>query len=408
MDNFQKDQVSKLLEQVNSLKDRAREISILKDEHFNIFKILRQSISEELIHSRFIFELLDPSGSHQKGETFLLLFLKMLNDVINNDKLASLEGIKVTEVKNEKYLGPVDHGWEEGGFLDIYIETPEFIIGIENKIYAGLGFTQLERYRNYLRSLNSNYFLLYLTLFGDSVQGNGLKIGSDYYSLSYSDFVIPWLELCHQHTADNPSIRETLKQYINTIKELTGKLTNHKMNKELEKLLLENYDSALMIAKAIENVKSLKARMVYKEFESKLIEVLGPEYHSFSLDLDSLHRDWSSFNIRNKNWVDGLCIYFEGKKRLVDGFIQGFLFSNCSEETFISKVNGKIRIKKVRQPSEGNLLINIENSKYSDFNRILEKNSDINQLAEDLKDHVLATVSRLEPDALKITEAFKE
>jgi hypothetical protein len=407
MESLQIDQLNRLFSEVNSLKERAREISILKDEHFNIFKILRQSISEELIHSRFIFELLNPSGSHQKGETFLLLFLKMLDNFIKIDYLGSIEGIKVKEVKNEKYLGPVDHGWEEGGFLDIYIETAEFIIGIENKIYAGLGFTQLERYRNYLRSHNSNYYLLYLTLFGDAVEGNGLKKGSDYYSISYSGFIIPWLELCHQHTADNPSIRETLKQYINTIKELTGKLTNHKMNRELEKLLLENYDTALTIAKAFENVKSLKARMVYKEFESKLNEALGPEYQFFSLDLDSLHRDWSSFNIRNKNWVDGLCIYFEGKKRLVDGFIQGFLFSNCSEDTFISKVNGKIRIKKVRQPSEGNLLINIENSKYSDFNRILEKNSDIIQLAEELKDHVLATVSRLEPDALKITEAFK-
>ena len=52
---------------------KLNEISIDK---FNIFSILRKSSDEVNLHSKFIYELLNPNGSHQQGDIFLNLFIE--------------------------------------------------------------------------------------------------------------------------------------------------------------------------------------------------------------------------------------------------------------------------------------------------------------------------------------------
>ena len=408
MEDLQIDRVKELIGKIQSLKEREREISVLRDESFNIFKILRLSNSEVGLHSRFIFELLNPYGAHEKGEIYLRLFLQMFQNNLIKEKFGSLINLKVIEVKNEKYLGLVDFNLEEGGSLDIYIETSEFIIGIENKIHAGIGYKQLKRYSKYLKSINKNSFLLYLSLHGNIAVGQGLELNKDYYAISYRDFIIPWLETCHQHSSDNPSIRETIKQYINTIKGLTGQLTNHKMNNELENLLLKNYDTALTIFKAFGNVRTLKARKVYEELEKKINESLeDTEFLPVKIDQKALDKVYNSFSIRNKNWVDGLNIIFEGKDTLLEGFTHGLFFEKCPEIDFKNKMNGKISLKNVYKVGQDNLWINPVSGRYGNLIMALEKNDDINVLAEDVKDYILTVVQQLEPDAKKITEAFK-
>ncbi len=48
------------------------------DNEFNVFSLLRNRNDEVNLHSRFIFELLNPKGSHRFQTIFLELFLETL------------------------------------------------------------------------------------------------------------------------------------------------------------------------------------------------------------------------------------------------------------------------------------------------------------------------------------------
>jgi hypothetical protein len=48
----------------------------------------------------------------------------------------------------------------------------------------------------------------------------------DVYCLSYREDIIEWLEKCLPYTKSEPAVREAINQYINLIKELTGRTIN--------------------------------------------------------------------------------------------------------------------------------------------------------------------------------------
>lgn len=145
--------------------------------------------NENKTHSAFISELLNPNGSHLKGNIFLKLFLQVIND----DSI----DLATSKVKTEHDIGPRIDKEEEGGRIDIYIwDKNNKSISIENKIYAGDQEKQLKRYYNYNFGNNK---IVYLNLTGDSPsmesKGN-LKQGRDFKIISYKKEIIEWLDLC--------------------------------------------------------------------------------------------------------------------------------------------------------------------------------------------------------------------
>ena len=65
-------QLQLLLDKTAVIKMRVG--ALYSDETFNIFRILRAGHEEVMLHSRFLYELLIPKGSHGMGEVFLRLF----------------------------------------------------------------------------------------------------------------------------------------------------------------------------------------------------------------------------------------------------------------------------------------------------------------------------------------------
>jgi hypothetical protein len=261
-----KEKLNTLINQSHTLIKHQKEKEILKGEKFNVFSILKMESKENDTHSAFLCELLNPKGSHLKGNLFLRLFL----ETIDNDSM----DLASCQVKVEYSVGSRNDTDKTGGRIDIYIKDNfNNSLSIENKIYAVDQNVQIERYCNHNKEKNNVY---YLTLEGNEASKAScgeLKAGEDYYTLSYKEDISNWLQLCMKESVENPILRETIKQYILLINKLT-----HTMNKDEEKelfnLILQNSEEAAVIANNYKNaVWNLSREIrtgVFKKLESKL------------------------------------------------------------------------------------------------------------------------------------------
>lgn len=255
-----------------------REIRQKSGADFNIFKILKRSTDEELGHSAFIAELLNPRGSHGQGRVFLDLFFVQLGLA---EELGGIDHWRVmTEV-----------GKDMDGRIDILLvgrneSGGSIAVAIENKIYAIDQPGQLTRYWESLKtkfkgaqegkdSVNAPFYLFYLTLYGNDPSDQSIKDmpkddlqwlwaeGTGGHSpvrlLSYSNDIIAWLQACHEKAASCPYARENVSQYIDIVDSLTG--NGGGMTDQL-KGLLDTPEKLFVAAKLAKAVKAVKPEWV--------------------------------------------------------------------------------------------------------------------------------------------------
>ena len=191
-----------------------------KGENYNLFSIL--SIERyELKHSALIANLLDPKGSHGCGDAFLRAFF----EIALKGTAYPFEKCTLPHSYTEYYTGPI--AGDTGGRIDILVKSSHYGLIIENKIYAGDQDKQLTRYDNYGRETfgADGYLLVYLTLYGcdASKESTATKSAEEvgYLRLSYAEDILRWLEQCVRLADNKPLVRESLNQYIRTIKQLT-------------------------------------------------------------------------------------------------------------------------------------------------------------------------------------------
>lgn len=117
---------------------------------------------------------------------------------------------------------------------------------IENKIYAGDQDKQLIRYDNYGKEIfgADGYLLVYLTLYGydASKESTATKSAEEvgYLRLSYAEDILRWLEQCARLAYDKPLVRESLNQYIRTIKQLTYQDMNEENIQQIIDLAIDH------------------------------------------------------------------------------------------------------------------------------------------------------------------------
>lgn len=200
-----------------------------KGENYNLFSILNIE-RYELKHSALIANLLDPKGSHGCGDAFLRAFF----EIALKGTAYPFESSTPPQSYTEHYTGPIVG--DTGGRIDILVESKSSSYGlknsrygliIENKIYAGDQDKQLTRYDNYGKETfgAGGYLLVYLTLYGydASKESTATKSAEEvgYLRLSYAEDILRWLEQCVRLADNKPLVRESLNQYIRTIKQLT-------------------------------------------------------------------------------------------------------------------------------------------------------------------------------------------
>lgn len=239
-----------------------------KGENYNLFSIL--SIERyELKHSALIANLLDPKGSHGCGDAFLRAFF----EIALKERTYLFEDCTLPDSYTEYYTGPIVG--DTGGRIDILVKSSRYGLIIENKIYAGDQDKQLTRYDNYgKKTLGAGkYLLAYLTLYGydASKESTSTKSAEEvgYLRLSYAEDILRWLEQCARLAYDKPLVRESLNQYIRTIKQLTYQ----DMNQEnIEKIIDLAVDHPEVVATLSSNRDAIAQRIRKKYIFDKLKE----------------------------------------------------------------------------------------------------------------------------------------
>ena len=296
------DKLESLLQKVHYLIEmdkQRKEESRKRGERFNIFSVLGLETSEVRTHSAFLASLLNPNGDHGVSKVFLDAFVNAMH---------------YEELQLNTKESSVDVEYDTGnGRIDILIsDNNKKAIIIENKIYAGDQPEQMKRYYDYAKSEFTNGFrLLYLTLDGhnpskestDELQTNQFnrlayrntfplneetqlesqELAKDG-NLVDNDILI-WLEECVKIAYDKPLVRETIIQYIQLIKSLTGMNSDTETKQQLISLLAkkENYEVAALIA---ENFLEIKKKVVYKYLKPQLedrIKSLNKELRNASV-----------------------------------------------------------------------------------------------------------------------------
>ena len=209
-----------------------------KGENYNLFSILRIEGSE-LKHSALIANLLDPEGSHGCGDAFLRAFF----EIALKGTAYPFEDCTLPHSYTEYYTGPI--AGDTGGRIDILVKSSHYGLIIENKIYAGDQDKQLTRYDNYGKETfgADGYLLVYLTLYGydASKESTATKSAEEvgYLRLSYAEDILRWLEQCARLADNKPLVRESLNQYIRTIKQLTYQDMNQEDIKKIIDLAVD-------------------------------------------------------------------------------------------------------------------------------------------------------------------------
>ena len=264
------------LKDIELINSKYEEYLKISHYNFNVFSILRSESDEVKLHSAFIGELLDPAGSHGMGNIFLDIFIDIIQKETKLDLAFNSEEIFL---ELEKSIGEIPEDGSNGGRMDIYIYDGITNMAIENKIYAGDQPNQLIRYKNYLSKNSKPHFLFYLTLDGEdpSEDSSGKLVkGKDFFNISYSDHILNWLELCKKESVGIPIIRETIEQYIQLIKKLTGKSLNEEYIMKLSNFLSKD-ETNLKLAKNIAEVFPQIRIEVQKKFWESLNKSINEE-----------------------------------------------------------------------------------------------------------------------------------
>lgn len=253
-----------LLNRMKALLAHQREVQALRGERFNVFSILGMESAENATHSAFLVELLNPNGSHGKGETFLRLFLRHIGAA----ETLNAEG---ATVRTEYGIGGKDTDALTGGRLDILLTDRQGrCLTIENKIHAPDQPAQVQRYCNYRKGANTVYYLTLLGTEPTDASKGALRSGTDFHLISYGSHIAAWLEDCHRAAADSPILRETVKQYLLLVKKLTGTMTDPQHETQLAALLMDHYEEAKYIAASFDRL----CQQLQQEVRANVVEAL--------------------------------------------------------------------------------------------------------------------------------------
>lgn len=235
------DSFKKLLESVSRiLKANKKDLSA-SEWRFNVFRLCGID-HYEVWHSRILAEFLNPMGTHGFGSAFLDEFLKAagIQDFPTNDPK--------TIVRTEF---PIVASANENGRLDIIIRNDNRYVIIENKIEAPEGEHQIAKYQqwaNERKPAGLTSMILFLTLSGEFPETEAADIPVEVKPISYTETIRVWLGKCIQIASCRPFVRETLRQYLNLIKQLTGQSMENDCTNEIRQLLGDGAEEPILSA----------------------------------------------------------------------------------------------------------------------------------------------------------------
>ena len=282
-----------------------------KGENYNLFSIL--SIERyELKHSALIANLLDPKGSHGCGDAFLRAFF----EIALKGTAYPFESSTPLDSRTEHYTGPI--AGDTGGRIDILVKSSHYGLIIENKIYAGDQDKQLTRYDNYGKKTfgAGRYLLVYLTLFGSeaSKESTATKSAEEvgYLRLSYAEDILRWLEQCVRLADNKPLVRESLNQYIRTIKQLTYQDMNQKDIRKIIDLAVDHPEVvATLSSKRDAIAQGIRKKYIFAELK-KYADQKGWLYDDSE---SSYNEEEPKIRFRKEGWDGSIIISADSENK---------------------------------------------------------------------------------------------
>lgn len=279
-----------IITQVIKINEKYEEIKKIKGENFNLFSILKLERNEVQTHSNFIYELLNPKGSHNQGPLFLKLFLE------NTLNLKEEEYGNIQDVKQE-------HLTIENRRIDLVIKTDNYQIGIEMKLDASDQPNQLFDYKNELDKAGKRTKLYYLTLTGyeasDDSTRKKLQANEDYFLLSFEDDIYSWIDACMEKSATIPLLREGLVHYRNLLSKITNK-KSAPMEKEMKNII--------KTPKEVEAVQILlnEYPKIWAKKEMEFWSTLKDSLEDFCKEHNYQFRDDELFDDNIEGWIENI------------------------------------------------------------------------------------------------------
>ena len=311
--------VEKLLNEIGKLVVAQNERTKERYSHgelFNVFNILGLESKEVRLHSSLLAELLKPNGMCGVGNAFQKAFLAILGLPENY--------IVDGRVSVEISIGTTTD--TEGGRIDIIMEDGNHAIIIENKIYAQDQPAQLLKYTNFAKNnYPYGYRLLYLTLDGKEASDDSAQ-GCPYQCISYKNEISKWLAECARISFDRPLVRETIRQYINLIKQLTNQSMGTLEDNKLAELVAspEHVDEYLMI---INNQTSIENRIrlgFVAEIEKMALD-MGYEIVPVGDKRTYLYEGWGGYALFKLPQNESIYFYIGGDNTQKRGHAYGLI-----------------------------------------------------------------------------------
>ena len=282
-----------------------------KGENFNLFSIL--SIERyELKHSALIANLLDPKGSHGCGDAFLRAFF----EIALKGTAYPFESSTPLDSRTEHYTGPI--AGDTGGRIDILVKSSHYGLIIENKIYAGDQDKQLIRYDNYGKEIfgADGYLLVYLTLYGydASKESTATKSAEEvgYLRLSYAEDILRWLEQCARLAYDKPLVRESLNQYIRTIKQLTYQDMNEENIQQIIDLAIDHPEVVATLASKRDAIaEGIREKYIF----DKLKEYADQKGWLYDDSESSYNEEEPKIRFRKEGWDGSIIISADSENK---------------------------------------------------------------------------------------------
>ena len=234
---------------------------------FNIFSQLLNPYDEVNLHSKLIYSILNDCKFKKE---FMLSFLKT-TDIISADDV-SPNDFKIIDVEREKIFS--------NGRLDLFIsckvKDKNYVIIIENKIFARDQYEQMDRYIEFANNYQADIKkVFYLTLLGNAPFEDSASNLDQVNLISYDNEILTWIENCIKISAREPALREVLIQYADLLEKITGKDVDYTM--DVKNFLLkspENFNMANSIQPAIIDAKTNLQMRFWTKLENSLDEML--------------------------------------------------------------------------------------------------------------------------------------
>jgi len=276
-------------------------------KQFDNFGLLDLSIKED-VHLRMLATLLNPNGKHSKGDSFLQLFLKIVN--IPKDKF---------------YLDDVNLKIEKEDGISLFNGKQQKIV-VSKLFMAGTLQEQLNGYREH-----PGRDVFSVSLYGEGGAEDDTFPGAH---LIQPESYLQWLKFCRRAAEGNPLLYTMLKHYIVFFK----KLTDHEMEEEWVETITRKENYLKVIFTLAGRVDVIKFVVFKERFVPLMQDIADKKNLVLSSHLDYFMDGSWWFYFYHHSWKK-LALWFTYDKELI-GLRYGFDKTGIPAlDDYLSKTN---------------------------------------------------------------------